>query len=145
MEANKITNEMLLHLFRQCAHLQIRRFSRFPGRGRLMALLSGGGMTQRKLGEITQRRASTLSEQLEKMQRDGLIVRTKNLADKRNIDIALTSKGEEVAREIKADRLETADTLFSSLQGEERAQFFATLKKLQAQWQQDALDREVHE
>lgn len=144
MEANKITNEMLLHLFRQCSHLQFRRFSRFPGRGRLMILLSGGGMTQRKLGEITQRRASTLSEQLEKMEKSGLIVRTKNLADKRNIDIALTPKGEEMAQEIKADRLETADTLFSSLQGDERTQFFATLEKLQAQWQQDAMDREVH-
>lgn len=47
-------------------------------RGAILILLhEHGRMTQRELIEITQRRSATLSEQLERMESSGLIVREK--------------------------------------------------------------------
>ncbi|WMT43259.1 MarR family transcriptional regulator [Paenibacillus sp. D2_2] len=100
MDELEVTNLMLLRQFRKCSHLQSHRMSRFQGQGRILILLREREViTQRELSDIMQRRAATLSEKLEIMESNRLITRTKNSADKRNIDIRLTDKGREMALE----------------------------------------------
>ena len=52
-----------------------------------------GSLTQRELIELTGRRSATLSEQLDGMEKSGLILRSKNAQDKCNIDVILTEQG----------------------------------------------------
>ena len=130
MNENEVTNLTLLKLFRQCSHLQ-HRMDHFHGQGYLLVLLSQQEViTQSELTKKTERRSATLSEQLEIMERAGLITREKNAADKRNIDIRLTEKGKETALQAKKMRAATADAFFSVLDKEEKLQLNQILQKI---------------
>lgn len=145
MGNSEITNVMLLRLFRQCSHLQ-RGSGRFHGQGRILALLlTNGRMTQREITENLQRRSATLSEQLEIMEKSGLITREKNADDKRNIDIRLTEEGKQTALEARKEFAETADILFSGLDEAEKSSLCATLRKLSAAWLDFHADRPADE
>ena len=139
MDEMEVSNLMLLNLFRRSAHLQMRRHSRFQGQGRILILLRehGGRITQRELSQITLRRAATLCEQLEAMERAGLIEREKSAEDRRNVDIRLTENGGTAAVEAEAERAEIADRLFSMLEAGERRQLYDLLHKLSDAWQRD--------
>lgn len=83
-------NLRLLGMMLQSSYLMQTR-EKYRGQGRLLILLYlHGSLTQRELIELTGRRSATLSEQLEGMERAGLIVRRKNEQDKRNVDVELT-------------------------------------------------------
>ncbi|NMA37019.1 MAG: MarR family transcriptional regulator [Papillibacter sp.] len=134
MEGTDITNLMVLNAFRKCAHIQYFT-GKYQGQGRILILLQHREMmTQRELAEVTQRRAATLSEQLETMERAGLIIREKSTDDKRNVDVRLTDKGRQAAVDAEKDRKEIADLLFSGLEQEEKERFYETLLKLSEQW-----------
>ena len=139
MEEREITNLMLLSLFRRCSHLQFHRLSRFQGQGRILGLLlEHGTLTQRALAELTQRRSATLSEQLERMEAAGLLLREKNCADKRNVDLRLTEAGVRLAREAERERRETADALFGFLDPADKQTLYRTLERLDARWTREA-------
>ncbi len=136
MEETGIANLELLKAFRRCAHIQ-HHMSRFQGQSRILILLlnaENGAMTQRELAEITQRRAATLSEQLESMERAGLITREKSRDDRRNIDVRLTGAGRLTAMEAEREREEIADLLFSHLSGAEKAELHRILSALGERW-----------
>jgi len=144
MDDLEITNLMLLRQFRKCSHLQSHRMSRFQGQGRILILLRElEVITQRELSDIMQRRAATLSEKLEIMESNGLITRTKNSADKRNIDIRLTDKGREMALEAEQERAGTADTLFSILDTDEKVRLHEIMKKLHTHWQKEEINAQT--
>lgn len=137
MNEPKRMNVTLFTLLRQASHLQAQRIGQLQGRGLILVLLhEHGTLTQRQLSELTQRRAATLSEQLENMEKAGLVLREKNAADKRTIDVSLTEKGKRTAKGAEQERATTADELFSILEDEERRQLHRTLKKLTAAWWQ---------
>jgi len=145
MEDLAITNATLLRLFRQCSHLQ-RGSGRFHGQGRILVLLlANGRMTQREITEHLQRRSATLSEQLEIMEKAGLILREKNAADKRNLDIRLTGEGKQAALEAEKEFSETADALFSGLDETEKSNLYQTLRKLSAVWREFRADHPTDE
>ncbi len=96
-------------------------------------------MTQRELAEITQRRAATLSEQLESMEKAGLIIREKSRDDRRNIDVRLTCAGRLTAMEAEKEREEIADLLFSHLDAGEKARLHRTLSELGERWSKIAI------
>lgn len=126
----------LLHLFHQCSH-QLHASGRFHGQNRLLILLSEhGSLTQRELITITGRRSATLSEQLENMEKAGYITRARNEMDRRNVDVFLTSLGEEAARDAIAHRQKRARLLFSGLDQEERKQLSHLLHKLSSSWKE---------
>lgn len=136
MDEGKVTDLMLLKLFRKCSHLQ-HRMGRFHGQGYILILLrQHETMTERELAEITQRRPATLSEQLEIMGKAGLITREKNNEDRRNVDIRITDKGWQTALEAEREREEIASVLFSGLDTEERVRLYQTLQKLSTLWQE---------
>lgn len=130
----KMDDLTLLHLFYQSSHL-IHIGEKFPGQGRLLILLlERGTLTQRELIDITGRRSATLSEQLDGMDKAGLIVRTRNLQDRRNIDISLTASGRQAAAEALDNRNRRAQAMFSSLSQEEKEQLGGLLEKMLPAW-----------
>ena len=92
-------NLRLLGMMHQISYL-MQTQEKFRGQGRLLVLLSQyGALTQRELIELTGRRSATLSEQLDGMEKSGLISRCKNEQDKRNVDVELTEQGKKTAIE----------------------------------------------
>lgn len=130
----EIDDLSLLHLFYQCSH-RLHANGKFRGQGRLLILLlEKGTLTQRELIELTGRRSATLSEQLENLEKNGYITRTRNEQDRRNIDVALTPLGQEAAKNVQKERAERARTCFMELDNDDKAQLFQLLERLLTFW-----------
>jgi len=131
----KMNNLDLLRLLHQCTH-KMCKAQKYGGQGRLLILLKEKGtLTQRELIEITGRRSATLSEQLDSMDKAGYIIREKNEADRRNVDVTLTPLGQETAKDAEIARTELADQLFTVLTEQEKQQLSALLEKLSNAWE----------
>jgi DNA-binding MarR family transcriptional regulator len=76
------------------------------------------------------RTSGAMSQRLAKLERDGLISRTLDPADRRGIVVSLTPKGRELVERIAADHLANERTLLAPLSREEQAALAALLKKL---------------
>lgn len=134
----EITDLMLLSRFRQCSHILFHRNSQFHGKGRILILLKEkGSMTQRELSQFIQRRSATLSEQLDKMEKEHWIIREKCEMDKRNVKITLTDLGRQMAEEAKREREELAWKQFHQLEKEDREHFYRILSRLKEDWEQE--------
>lgn len=128
-------NLRLLGMLLQSAYLMQTRESH-RGQGRLLVLLHlHGGLTQRELIDLTGRRSATLSEQLDGMEKAGLIIRSKNEQDKRNVDVVLTEAGETAAAQALRNRQAYADELFDAVPHQEKVQLAALLDSLLHTWE----------
>ena len=127
-------NLRLLGMILQSSYLMQTR-EKYRGQGRLLILLHlHGALTQRELIELTGRRSATLSEQMEGMEKSGLIVRRKNEKDKRNIDPTLTEQGTAAAMQAIANRQTYANELFSKLPQRKKQQLAEILDTLLHTW-----------
>lgn len=123
------TNLALLRLLHQCAH-RLSASEKYRGQGRILNLLrERGTLTQRELIELTARRSATLSEQLEKMERSGYLIREKNQQDRRNVDITLTPLGHQAALRAHREREKRA-AVFDTLTPEEKESLTHALTKV---------------
>lgn len=108
-------NLKLLGLFLQCSY-KLKTREKMRGQGRLLVLLQNNGpLTQKDLIIRTGRRSATLSEQLESMEKAGLIIRKRDLHDRRNVCAELTKSGQKAALRAKSGRSDYADELFEML------------------------------
>ena len=127
-------NLRLLGMMHQISYL-MQTQEKFRGQGRLLVLLNRyGALTQRELIELTGRRSATLSEQLEGMERAGLIVRRKNEQDKRNVDVELTEQGKLAAAKALQNRQAYADELFAAVPQRKKQQLAGLLDSLLHTW-----------
>lgn len=127
-------NLRLLGMMLQSSYLMQTR-EKYRGQGRLLILLHlHGSLTQRDLIELTGRRSATLSEQLEGMEKSGLILRRKNVRDKRNVDVELTEQGEAAAIIAIKNRQSYADELFGDLPRRKKQQLAGLLDTLLHAW-----------
>lgn len=128
-------NLHLLGMMHQISYL-MQTQEKFRGQGRLLVLLNRyGALTQRELIELTGRRSATLSEQLEGMERAGLIVRRKNEQDKRNVDVELTEQGKLAAAKALQNRQAYADELFAAVPQRKKQQLAGLLDALLHTWE----------
>lgn len=127
-------NLRLLGMLVQSSYLMQTR-EKYRGQGRLLILLHlYGSLTQRELIELTGRRSATLSEQLDSMEKSGLILRSKNAQDKRNIDVTLTEQGQAAALQAMKNRQAFADALFSAMPLRKKQQLAGLLDSLLHTW-----------
>ena len=132
---DKELNLRLLGMMHQISYL-MQTQEKFRGQGRLLVLLNRyGALTQRELIELTGRRSATLSEQLEGMERAGLILRRKNEQDKRNVDVELTKQGKAAAAKALQNRQTYADELFGALPLRKKQQLAGLLDALLHTWE----------
>ncbi len=127
-------NLRLLGMMHQISYL-MQTQEKFRGQGRLLVLLNRyGALTQRELIELTGRRSATLSEQLEGMEKSGLILRRKNEQDKRNVDVELTEQGKLAAAKALQNRQAYADKLFAAVPQRKKQQLAGLLDALLHTW-----------
>lgn len=131
---------LFLHATRLMARAYHRRDHAHHAQSRVLAILrERGPIPQSELLEILDVRSSSLSEILGKLERHGLIARSRNEEDKRGFVITATEQAE--AR--PGDRRgEGADALFACLDDTERTQLGDILEKLVAALKDDPLCRE---
>ena len=128
-------NLRLLGMLLQSSYLMQTR-EKYRGQGRLLVLLHlHGALTQRELIDLTGRRSATLSEQLEGMEKAGLILRRKNEQDKRNVDVELTDTGRTAALQAIQNRQSYANELFGALPRQEKQLLAEILDGLLHTWE----------
>ena len=131
---DKELNLRLLGMMHQISYL-MQTQEKYRGQGRLLLLLHlHGTLTQRELIELTGRRSATLSEQLEGMEKSGLILRRRNEQDKRNIDVTLTEHGQAAALQAIQRRQAYADQCFADLPQPQKQQLEEILNTLLHTW-----------
>ncbi|MGI6033722.1 MAG: MarR family winged helix-turn-helix transcriptional regulator, partial [Coriobacteriales bacterium] len=116
-----------------------------PGQLRVLEALEGEDkLTQSELRGKLDIRAASLSELLTKLEDKGLIVRERNEADKRSIDVYLTDLGADCISEAKEHRKKMAEKMLGALSEEEKQQLSNLLCKLIHSWRDEKQGR-AHE
>ena len=137
MEANVDNGEQeeLYRLMRSCGHILYHSGSSKSGQGRIMHLLDENGpMSQKELQTTMNVQSGSISEILTKLEREGLIARSRDENDRRRVIVALTEKGLEHAREYHS-RSRRKDW-FAALDEAQRQELQTLLQLLLDSWQQ---------
>lgn len=121
-----------------CGHyMHFHRGGR-SGRAPILCLLekNGGTMSQQALGASFDLKAGSLSEILSKMEGGGLITRTRDRQDRRQLTVCLTEAGAEAARLETEARIRFRTRAFSSLTPEEQDQLADLLDRVKSRWEE---------
>lgn len=119
---------------RRCGHYLAHRAGAVSSRERMLRLLAERGeMQQSDLVHLLELRSASVSEQLGKLEAQGLVERRRSEEDRRGVTIELTQAGRELAESAGAQ----AD-MFSALSGEEQEQLRALLQRLLSSWESGA-------
>jgi len=102
------------------------------------ALSQQAAMTQKALAQWAAVEQPTMAKTLARMERDGLITRAPDPADRRSMRISLSPLGRERAAEAMVAAREVNALAFSALAAEERPVFLAMLHKMIARLDGDA-------
>ncbi len=133
---------------RQCAHIVdtlgfCGHYIHVNGGGRsgrapiICALRKRGGeMPQRELMNMFDLKAGSLSEVLAKVERDGLIERTRDPQDRRQLIVRLTAEGEAQADLEQARRERFRANALTCLTADEKSQFEDMLARIKEHWKQ---------
>lgn len=78
----------------------------------------------------------TITEAIDALERDGLVLRSPDKVDRRAKNVTLTEEGTAVLSAAKPTLLEFADQMFSVLNGEERTQLTGLLQRLNGRLKQ---------
>ena len=107
------------------------------GRAAIICLLAknDGQMSQQELGAFFDLKPGSLSEILAKIENAGLIERTRNPEDRRQLSIRLTQKGTEEAALEQERRLRFRQRAFSCLTAEEQEQLVVMLDTIRSHWE----------
>lgn len=108
------------------------------GRAPILCLLHcmGGQMSQQELGVRFELKPGSLSEILAKMETSGVIERTRDPRDRRQLFVHLTEEGELQARRALQAREDFRNSAFSNLTTEEQDQLIELLGKIRTRWEE---------
>ncbi|MBE6468824.1 MAG: MarR family transcriptional regulator [Coriobacteriaceae bacterium] len=119
------------------------QFLHFNGGGRsgqasilCMIAKNGNEISQQELRLHFELKPGSLSEILSKMEMAGLIERTKNPEDRRQLFVRLTPEGAGRARREQEKRVAFRREAFAALSEEEQDQLLSSLKKVRATWKE---------
>lgn len=121
-----------------CGHYMHFHSGGRSGRGPILCLLAkhGGQMSQQELGSYFELKPGSLSEILAKIETAGLIERTRDPEDRRQLFIHLTEAGEREAARERAERERFRSNAFTCLTAEEQAQLADMLEKIRIRWEE---------
>jgi len=96
----------------------------------LQILINNQGMT---IGELSQKMAlacSTITDLIDRMERNGLVIRKKDENDKRVVRIEVLSKGHEIVDKVLEKRIDYLNTKMKSLTEEQKVFLSEGLERL---------------
>lgn len=103
----------------------------FRGQGRIIFLLAKNeGISQRQLAELAQIKPSSLTQLLERLEKDQLIYRQRDKDDRRIIRVWLTVKGKEKHTNNLLHRQKYEQLLLSGVSDSEKEIFIQVLDKM---------------
>ena len=121
-----------------CGHyLHFHRGGR-SGRAPILCLLekNGGTLSQQELGLFFELKPGSLSEILSKMEAAGLISRTRDHQDRRQLKVTLTEAGAAAARMETEIRQRFRSSAFSNLTPEEQETLAGLLDRVRNRWEE---------
>ena len=89
-----------------------------------------GDLSLSELSERIRAQNSTVTGIIDRMEREGLVVRTRSSEDRRVVRIQLTTKGAKLAREIKVEPMEIFRSALESLNATEARELLKILTKI---------------
>lgn len=102
-----------------------------PGQfAQLLALYDEDGLTQTELGERVRIDQSTIAHTLKRMERDGLVKRTRSDTDRRQAVVRLTPKARALESALKAAAADVNALALAGLTGSEVSGLLSTLSRL---------------
>lgn len=132
-DENAPIEQKLLFKLHKCIHYLHSGAHGRAGQEKIISMLNEHGkMTQRELTELAGVRSASISEVLSKLERRGMIERTRNEEDRRNIDVHLTGSGKAVSDSHKPHMSDKE--LFSCLSDDEMDTLLSILDKLISHW-----------
>jgi MarR family transcriptional regulator, organic hydroperoxide resistance regulator len=109
----------------------------------VLKVLEGvGDLSLSELSERIRAQNSTVTGIIDRMEREGLVVRARSTEDRRVVNIQLTEKGARIAREIAVEPMEIFRSALESLSAGEMRDLLRILTKI-AQRVQGIVKREV--
>lgn len=97
---------------------------------------NGGQMSQQELGSCFELKPGSLSEILSKLEASGLIERTRDPKDRRQLLIALTEKGRSAAVAARHEREKFRQKAFAALTASEQEQLIGMLDRIRTTWEE---------
>jgi len=98
----------------------------------LYGIERGGWGNQRHLAKDLRIEGATLTRHLERMERDGLIVRTRDPDDRRQMRVELTPKGHEMFHRLKIVAQRTGRRAMDGVSADEQAHLRRVLDRIRA-------------
>ncbi|AEB06247.1 regulatory protein MarR [Coriobacterium glomerans PW2] len=128
----------ILHGLGYCGHFLHFHAGGRSGRAPMLCLLAkyGGKMAQQEIGRHFDIQPGSLSEILAKLEADGLIERTRDRQDRRQLSIQLTQSGFKQAEQERCARERFKREAFSYLSEHEQVQLGAMLEAIRAAWEE---------
>lgn len=115
----------------QIAQTQLAKQATFRGQGRLIFLLANNeGVSQRELATLARVKPGSISEVLERLEKDQLVERWRDQQDRRIVRVKLTAKGQQVHLKNLRARQEFERQLLRNVSATERAAFVQVLQKI---------------
>lgn len=106
----------------------------FRGQGRLIHLLAHNkGVSQRELASLAQVKPGSISEVLERLEKDEIVKRWRDDSDRRIVRVRLTSKGERLYQENREARHQFESELLQTVTDDEREVFVHIIQKMRQQ------------
>ena len=129
----------ILHGLGFCGHYMHFHGGGISGKAPIVCLLAKQPtreLSQQELGMHFDLKPGSLSEILSKLELGGLIERSRNPKDRRQLTIRLTDAGWEKARVEQAARIRFREQAFSALTHDEREQLAEMLEKIRVTWEE---------
>lgn len=126
----------LFGLIRQMHNLSksdVKHSGAFLGQGRIIHILAmhNQPLSQRELADMANIKPGSLTEVLERLERDGMVKRERLASDRRVIHVRLTKKGQQSYEKIVARRHEFSHQLLSGIDQQDLQSFIGVLNSME--------------
>ena len=112
--------------------LQVLGLTMGEGQARaLRTLLEEGTMTQKQLADLCMRDAATMSRNIDRLEKAGLLKRENNPGCRRSYLICLTEEGKEKAKQVQKIFRELDERIWGDIPEKEMEQLYETLLRIE--------------
>ena len=112
--------------------LQVLGLTVCEGQARaLRTLLEEGTMTQKQLADLCMRDAATMSRNIDRLEKAGLLKRENNPGCRRSYLICLTEEGKEKAKQVQKFFRELDERIWGDIPEKEMEQLYETLLRIE--------------
>lgn len=126
----------LLQILERCGHYLYHRRGGKRGQGRILRILyREGELSQKTLQDMLDIRAGSMSEIIGKLESAGLLVRGKDIEDRRRITLKITDQGHRFVEDRERENYEKDERLFACLDPNEQEDLKRLLQKLLTSWE----------